>query len=51
MATAIRSIPTLYGKEADSFLRAAQEVEAHPGTINMTREAKLMRDYLKTQNW
>ena len=33
MATPIRIIPTLYGKEAEAFEKAAREAEAHPGKI------------------
>lgn len=37
MATAIRPIPTLHGKEAEDFLRAAEAVEANPGRITINR--------------
>lgn len=33
MATAIRQIPTLFGEEAQAFLRQAEMVESNPGTI------------------
>ena len=38
MARPIRNIPILYGKEADAFLRAAEEAEANPGTITISRQ-------------
>ena len=38
MARPIRAIPTLYGKEAEAFLRAAEAVEANPGTITVSRQ-------------
>ena len=47
MATPIRIIPTLYGKEAEAFEKAAREVEAHPGKYDYTKEAKLIKEYLR----
>ena len=38
MARPIRAIPTLYGKEAEAFMRAAEAVEANPGTITVSRQ-------------
>ena len=38
MARPIRAIPTLYGKEAEAFLRAAEAVEANPGSITISRQ-------------
>ena len=38
MAQPIRNIPILYGKEAERFLRAAEEAEANPGTITISRQ-------------
>jgi len=46
MATAIRNIPTLFGREADAFLRAAEATEANPGTIDFKVQAKLCREYV-----
>ena len=43
MATAIREILTLKGKEAEAFEREAARVEANP----YTREAKAVRDYFQ----
>jgi len=37
MATAIRNIPTLFGHEAEAFLRAAETVEANPATVHISR--------------
>lgn len=50
MALSIRPIPTLYGKEAEEFERQARQVEANPGKQNYTKEAKIVRDYLKSIN-
>ena len=48
MATPIRIIPTLYGKEAEAFEKAAREVEAHPHKkYDLTKEAKLIKAYLR----
>ena len=38
MARPIRAIPTLHGKEAEAFMRAAEAVEANPGTITVSRQ-------------
>lgn len=47
MALAIRTIPTLHGKEAEAFERTARETEAHPGKHDFTKEAKLLKEYLR----
>ena len=48
MATPFRIIPTLYGKEAKAFEKAAREAEAHPHKkYDLTREAKLIKTYLQ----
>ena len=48
MATPFRIIPTLYGKEAEAFEKAAREAEAHPHKkYDLTREAKLIKTYLQ----
>ena len=38
MARPIRNIPTLFGNEAQSFIREAERVEANPGTIKVQRK-------------
>ncbi len=50
MALSIRPIPTLYGKEAEEFELQARQVETNPGKQNYTKEAKIVRDYLKSIN-
>ena len=50
MALAIKAIPTLYGKTAESFEREALRVEANPCTQDYTREAKVVRNYLRNIN-
>ena len=47
MAIPIRIIPTLHGKEAEAFEKAAREAEAHPGKYDYNREAKLIKNYLQ----
>lgn len=47
MATPIRVIPTLYGKEAEAFEKAAREAETHPGKYDFSKEAELIKDYLR----
>lgn len=47
MALSIRTIPTLYGKEARDFELEARKVEANPNKIDCSREAKIVRDYLR----
>lgn len=50
MALSIRTIPTLYGKEATDFELEARKVEANQNKIDCSREAKIVRDYLKSIN-
>lgn len=47
MALAIRTIPTLHGKEAEAFERAAREAETNRGRIDITEDAKLLKKYLR----
>lgn len=37
MAKPIRNIPTLFGNEAQSFIREAERVETKTGTIKVQR--------------
>lgn len=48
MATAIRAIPTLYGKTARTFESEAMRIEQNPGTLDYRHEAKVVSDFLKT---
>lgn len=51
MATAIRQIPTLFGKEAQTFLRKAEMVESHPGVIQYPEsEIEAFEQILKGAN-
>ena len=36
MARPIRAIPTLFGRDAEAFLRAAEATEANPGRISIS---------------
>lgn len=48
MATEIRVIPTLHGKEAQKFLENAEWTEAHPGRIKVDKKAvEFMLNYCK----
>lgn len=49
MAKPIRTIPTLYGEAARQFERAAERVEANPGSTKISRQnvelvTKMLRD-------
>lgn len=50
MATAIRTIPTLYGKDAERFLNKAEEAEKNAKRINFSQNVKLVMDFLRKQN-
>lgn len=51
MATPIRSIPTLEGKEAISFYEAAARVEANPGTVRvLKKDIRIVRRVLRELN-
>ena len=51
MAIAIRSIPTLHGKDAERFIAKAEEAEKNTKQrINVSRNIKLVKDFLRKQN-
>lgn len=51
MAIAIKSIPTLKGNDAKSFVRAASKAESKRATIDYSRQAKTCPFYTgKSQN-
>ena len=50
MASAIHTIPTLFGEEAQYFVNEAESVEANPHSIDFRHEAKVVSDYLKTMS-
>ncbi len=51
MAIAIRSIPTLHGKDAERFIEKAEEAEKNTKQrINVSRNIKLVKDFLRKQN-
>jgi len=50
MAIAIRSIPTLYGEDAEVFLKKAEETEKNNKRINISHNIKLVKEYLSKQN-
>lgn len=51
MARPIRNIPTLFGDEAEAFLREAERVEANPGTIKISLEdIEIMKEILREAN-
>ena len=50
MAIAIKSIPTLKGNDAKSFVRAANKAETKRATIDYSRQAKTARSILGKAN-
>ena len=51
MATPIRSIPTLEGKDAITFYEAAARVEANPGTVKvLKKDIRIVRRVLRELN-
>lgn len=51
MARPIRNIPTLFGKEAQNFIREAVRVEANPGSIKVQRkDINVMKQILREAN-
>lgn len=47
MATAIRSILTLYGETAQKFEMEAMRTEECPGALDYSHEAKVVSNFLK----
>ena len=50
MAIAIRSIPTLYGEDAERFLKRAEEAEKNTQRTNIAHNIKLVEEFLRKQN-
>lgn len=50
MAIAIRSIPTLYGEDAERFLSKAEEAEKNTKRTNISHNIKLVKEFLRKQN-
>lgn len=51
MARPIRSIPTLFGNEAQGFIREAERVETKSGTIKVQRrDINVMKQILREAN-
>jgi hypothetical protein len=46
MATRIKQIPVLTGKEAEAFEKKASANLANKGTVNFTKEAEIAQDIL-----
>ena len=51
MAIAIRPIPTLYGEDAERFERMAQESESGKAKDDISNNIRLVKEFLKRQNW
>lgn len=51
MAIAIRPIPTLYGEDAERFERLALEAEKRTAKLDITDNIRLVKEFLKKQNW
>ena len=50
MATAIRAIPTLYGETAKLFESEDVRTKQNPGMQDYRHEAKVVADFLRTNN-
>ena len=50
MAIAIRSIPTLYGEDAERFLHRAEEAENNTARQNVSHNIRLVKEFLRKQN-
>lgn len=50
MAIAIRSIPTLYGDDADRFLHSAENAERNTHKQDISRNIQLVTEFLHRQN-
>lgn len=48
MAIAISNIPVLKGKEAESFVKKAQEAEVERGSIDFSQQRITMQKILET---
>ena len=51
MAIEIRPIPTLYGEDAERFERLALEAEKRTAKLDITDNIRLVKEFLKKQNW
>lgn len=50
MAIYIKPIPTLTGRVAERFEKAARESEARRGTVDFSREVEMTKRILKRSN-
>lgn len=50
MAIAVRSIPTLYGDDAERFLQQAEKAENNTNRTDITRNIQIVKDFLRKQN-
>lgn len=50
MAIAIRSIPTLYGEDAERFLLKAEAAENNTRRTDISHNIKLVKEFLSRQN-
>lgn len=50
MAIAIRSIPTLYGEDAERFLSNAKRAENNTKRVNISNNIKLVKEFLRKQS-
>lgn len=51
MAIAIRPIPTLYGEDAERFDKLVCEAEEKKASIDITNNIRLVKEFLRKQNW
>ena len=50
MALEIKAIPTLRGKEAERFMKAAEKAYQNKGKIDFSEQVKITRAILKKAN-
>lgn len=51
MAIAIRPIPTLYGEDAERFDQMVCEAEEKKANIDISNNIRLVKEFLRKQNW
>ena len=49
MAIAIRSIPTLFGEDAERFLSNAEKAEKNTKRVNISNNIRLVKEFLRKQ--
>jgi hypothetical protein len=50
MATKIAIIPTLYGKEAENFIKKADEAYRNKGNIDFSKQIEICNEIIKKKS-